>query len=219
MELQNFKGGIYMIKVSSEQFDQLKEKIRFVQLEFSNGFEGIKSDSKFFGTEIGNDVLVVQLWNNDFCTSSFIVPNSCIASCNGRYTLSMNGSHDFSIDAFQNAIPLPAQVVVEHQDDEASIDQRMAAIFASNTDRENKYAIEEDEPAVIEEPVNKPEPLPVQAQPITTKGRQKSEETRKDPEPKTVITRKEPVSQPHKPAPVVRKSEPKVVKEDPFAGW
>ena len=224
-----------MIKMSSEEFNKTKERIKFVPLEFSSGFESIKSDSKFFGTELGQDVLVIQLWNNDFCTSSFVVPNSRIATDGVKYTICPTDRTQDYVNSLDTGVDLSLMPMnhKEESDEEAdaSIDQRMAAIMASNTDHENKYpyepVVEEAEPEVPVEPpttapIHKtPDIVPAHTTaPIITKGRQKPEEEEKKPEPKAVIARKTPDrgipvrNQIYRPA-----TKPTPPAEDPFAGW
>lgn len=210
-----------MIKVSSEDFNKAKERCKFVPLEFHDTFKGIKSDSKFFGMEIGDNVLVVQFWNNDFCTSSFMIPRAHITTDGIKYTIILMDEHVDELRLATDSTDIGSidDYTVEDDKADASIDQRMAAIMASNTDHENKYAVIAEEPKEPEPVVVKEEP--VHTAPIITKGRQKPEESTKIPEPKSVVTRKVPTQESMPRSKPVYKPEPKPVPQadDPFAGW
>ena len=218
-----------MLKVSMDVFEQARKSYDFVELAFGDTIKSVKGDSTFYGAEIsGNRVLVLQMWNNDFCTSSFVVPDAQIvcAEVDGglKYTVAsidvkgMNHVPDFKVlKAKKDDIDgVPAMKMYDDESGDASLDQRMDMIDGNIWDG-----------AATAEPRD---PKPAD-KPIVTKGRQKAEED-KTPPPREVVKsqpkfvpREErvPVSKPYAPEPPrmpkpeYRPAPPPV--EDDFGGW
>jgi len=221
-----------MIKVSKDVFEQARKSYDFVELAFGDTIKMVKGDSVFYGAEIsGNRVLVLQLWNNDFCTSSFVVPDAQIvcAEANGvlQYTIAsidVKGSihePDFKIlnrttnDADGG---VPEMKMYGDEDGDASLDQRMDMIDGSNYNWDGAAAAEPRDP----KPSDKP---------VITKGRQKADETTPPPrevvkpQPKIVPREeKKPAPKQYVPEPPripkpQFKPAPPPIEDDPFGGW
>ena len=192
-----------MRKVAHDEFIGLYNAMHWYEVVIS----GLSRGSKYFATEVGDDVMVLQEWNNDFCTSTFVIPNAEIITDGEKYTVSKRGVE-----------PVMEVAQTEEVQEEISLTDRFAAISRSVEDAG------EPEEVAVEQPVEKPQPKPIpKTEPIITKGRQKVEDEKparreevvaapKKQQPKfaPIDPEKRPV---HKPAP---KPEPPV---DDFAGW
>ena len=200
-----------MIKVSADEFAKQLSNWKFVPIMFGSGVN--LGNSRFFGMEVGNDVIVLQEWNSDFCTASFKIPNAYLVECNGQYTIrTERGEGDW--------LPIQEEPVMEDESGEASLEQRFASIEAAAKDADLVVLPE----PIKEEP--KPEPVKQMDKPVITKGRQKPEEVKKDPVPQTIVKKEETplAAKPVKPTPkpVVKAPKPAVNKptdNDDFGDW
>lgn len=188
-----------MIEIPQGKFEDLVNGMTFVELEFSPKSKTQWSDSKFYGLEIGNNVMVIQKWNEDFCTASFKIPDAQIVSCNGKYTI-MPSNYDTEIPQtkleLRSADMLSEPVIESPVDQDPSIEERFAAIEGSVSDAgptlsKQIYDDPRDDRAdiVLEAAKDSVQiSIPTVEQPIMAKGRAKPEET-KTPAPQTVVKR------------------------------
>ena len=201
-----------MIKVSKDVFEQARKSYDFVELAFGDTIKMVKGDSVFYGAEIsGNRVLVMQLWNNDFCTSSFVVPDAQIVCAEVNGVLQYTIAHDSDGG-------VPEMKMYGDEDGDASLDQRMDMIDGSNYNWDGAVSAEPRDP----KPSDKP---------VITKGRQKADETTPPqrevvkPQPKIVPREeKKPTPKPYtsEPPRIPKpqfKPAPPPIEDDPFGGW
>ena len=112
---------------------------RMVELDFKVSLD---DHVKIYGAEIGNDVLMVTLYNDDISSSVAVVPNHELIECGGRYMLAPRDANvkipepvmeekltkDLSKDEFEQEIDnFPRNT-------KSIEDVRMAAIEASDKD-------------------------------------------------------------------------------------
>ena len=231
-----------MYSVNENTFKQARAKLKVYELEFGEGFNPLKGDSKFFGMEIDDGVMVLQLWNNDFCTSSFVIPNAQIIGCNGKYTVASSESVDKVMRETADLSDIPPIDEPSSEEDEEDIMAiRMRTIQSAVTNDFNIQApvksapepretiIEAAKEAVqvrLPEVGPYPKAVPTQpgpssnGKPIVTRGKQKPEENESEVPQREIVksTPKQPVQQTYKPAPQAPKPEPKPEKPS-FGNW
>lgn len=210
-----------MLKVSPRNFELCKSRIKFYKLELEMPV-ATKADTEFYGCEVGKDVQIVQLWNNDFCTASFVLNDAIIVECNGKYTV-----------VSSNESILDDDLKTEEFNTEASLEDRFAAIDASDADDTivirdiPNHQIKQDFAETIIEAAkdNVQVAISTSDRPIMAKGRQKPEET-VTPAPAKIITHPAPPIVPReyeKPKPVNWEASRKVSQpapaNDDFGGW
>ena len=181
-----------MVEVPKGKFNAIVDQMKFVELEFHQGSKALWGPSKFYGAELGdNSVLVLQQWNNDFCTSSFRIPNASIVSCNGKYAVLINGM-DMEV---QNKEVVLEENTYESETGEASLDERFAAIEGSNSNEGpalSKSFYDDDVTSNAETVLeaakeNVQVSIPTGERPVMAKGRAKPEETQKAPAPQKIV--------------------------------
>ena len=86
-----------MKNVNAQEFSRLSRIMKFIELEFDVSITK-SNDMKFFGTEIGPDVLLVGVYNCDICSMMQIIRNACICKCEDKYVLQYLNSSDTGND-------------------------------------------------------------------------------------------------------------------------
>jgi len=74
-----------MKKVSQKVFDGVRQLYRMVELDFETN--GMEDRVKMYGAEVGKDVLIASLYNDDISTSMSVIPNHEIVECDGKYMI------------------------------------------------------------------------------------------------------------------------------------
>ena len=231
-----------MYTVDESTFNQAKDQLKLYELEFGEGIKAVRGDSKFFGMEVGNSVMILQLWNNDFCTASFQIPDAHIICCNGKYTVV---SSDTVIAEPNSEFRDPLNPYIASKDnrdtvllkDTADLSNEEPIGEASIEDRlSNIYAADADDDIEIKAPIN-PAPKPRETileaakdavqvkmpneKPVITRGKQKPEEVKDEPQREVVKRNKPEYQKPveSKPRPVY-KPEPEPEKPvSAFGNW
>ena len=203
-----------MIKVSKDQFDKYVKKVTWYPLTMS--FPTMKEKTDFYGAEIGDDVMVVQYWNNDFCTSSFQIKDAQIVFCDGKYTVAakiidvnlpeihIDKDNDVNHDPnyVYDEMGTPVMENIEPPKDEDIMSARLAAIDASDADDTFRISTPvqqvDEKPTILEEiksvTANKASILDDdKPAPVVTRGREKT--TAEPPKP---VTKKVVVNRPPK---------------------
>lgn len=128
-----------MRKVSQKTFDGVKQMYRMVELDFKVSLD---DRVKIYGAEIGNDVLMVTLYNDDISSAATVVPNHELIECDGKY---MVAPRDASIKIPEPVMEEKLTKDLSKDEFEQEIDNfprntksiedvRMAAIEASDKD-------------------------------------------------------------------------------------
>ena len=178
-----------MKNISEKEFMTLKKTHQFYKLEMEFDVP-LKEELQFFGTEIGNDVLVVTIFNADICSSFHKVKNAEIGQWNGKYVVIEKEASEVSMPPKSEVIETPS--IKNSLDD--LIDEAIGGAVADTTIKVSvvptpttpsdvkeepklveKQVVEkpiEKTEVVEEKKVQKPQEAQVTGSPMITKGKQ-----------------------------------------------
>ena len=213
-----------MKNISEKEFMTLKKTHQFYKLEMEFDVP-LKEELQFFGTEIGNDVLVVTIFNADICSSFHKVKNAEIGQWNGKYVVIEKEASEVSMPPKSEVIETPS--IKNSLDD--LIDEAIGGAVADTTIKVSvvppttpsdakeeskpaekpveKQVVEKTEVVVEEKKVQKPQEAQITGSPVITKG--KLPETKPADKKQSVINFKLNEPAPKKPVekPVEKKQE------------
>ncbi|MDY5647009.1 MAG: hypothetical protein SPF22_08415 [Candidatus Onthovivens sp.] len=175
-----------MKNISEKEFMTLKKTHQFYKLEMEFDVP-LKEELQFFGTEIGNDVLVVTIFNADICSSFHKVKNAEIGQWNGKYVVIEKEASEVSMPPKSEVIETPS--IKNSLDD--LIDEAIGGAVADTTIKVSvvppttpsdakeeakqsveKQVVEKTEVVVEEKKQQKAQEAQVTGSPIITKGKQ-----------------------------------------------
>lgn len=175
-----------MKNISEKEFMGLKKTHHFYKLEMEFNVP-LKEELQFFGTEIGNDVLVITVFNADICTSIHKVENAEIGHCNGKFIVIEKDASQVSVSPSEVEVIENTSSKKDNLDD--LIDEAIGGAVADTTIKVSAVppttpsnAKEEAKPVekqvveksavVAEEKKVQPQEVKVTGSPIITKGKQ-----------------------------------------------
>ena len=226
-----------MRTVDDKTYAQVRSGFKTYELDLGDAIKTIKGDSKFFGMEIGDSVMVLQMWNNDFCTASFRIPNSHIIGYNGKYTVvSNNLAIKEEMERVRETADLldvpsvPSMTEPDPQKDktgEASIEARLKNIGSAVTNDFNIKAPVKPMPKPRETIIEAAKEvvqvnIPTNDKPVITRGKQKPEESKSETPQREIVRRDRPQQpmQTYKPAPQSKpEQEPEPKPVSSFGNW
>ena len=207
-----------MKQVSKDVFEGFRELYKFLPLNFAIPVDGA---TKFYGCEIGDKVLIINIFNGDISTSSMVLDNhEIITTGDGKFIVAPRGikvsnateklTKDISDEEFEKELdnfPKKTQTLEEAKlaaIAAADSDNSIQLKFNGNVDEQQDDGNEDDDDVskYIDSLINGKTPKAAQP-PIITKGEKKAA-----PKPVVKPTPK-PQSKPQQPA-----EEPKK-----FGGW
>lgn len=175
-----------MKNISEKEFMGLKKTHHFYKLEMEFNVP-LKEELQFFGTEIGNDVLVITVFNADICTSIHKVENAEIGHCNGKFIVIEKDASQVSVSPSEVEVIENASGKKDNLDD--LIDEAIGGAVADTTIKVSvvppttpsdakeepkpvEKQVEKTEAVVAEEKKVQPQEVKVTGSPIITKGKQ-----------------------------------------------
>lgn len=167
----------------------LKKTHHFYKLEMEFNVP-LKEELQFFGTEIGNDVLVITVFNADICTSIHKVENAEIGHCNGKFIVIEKDASQVSVSPSEVEVIENASSKKDNLDD--LIDEAIGGAVADTTIKVSVVPSpapapgnEKEEPKLVEKQVvekaeavteekkqQKAQEVQVTTSPMITKGKQ-----------------------------------------------
>ena len=119
-----------MKNISEKEFMGLKKTHHFYKLEMEFNVP-LKEELQFFGTEIGNYVLVITVFNADICTSIHKVENAEIGHCNGKFIVIEKDASQVSVSPSEVEVIENASSKKDNLDD--LIDEAIGGAVADTT--------------------------------------------------------------------------------------
>ena len=177
-----------MKNISEKEFQGLKKTHHFYKLEMEFNVP-LKEELQFFGTEIGNDVLVITVFNADICTSIHKVENAEIGHCNGKFIVIEKDASQVSASPSEVEVIENASIKKDNLDD--LIDEAIGGAVADTTIKVSvvppttpsdakeeakqpveKQVVEKAEAVTEEKKQQKAQEVQVTGSPVITKGKQ-----------------------------------------------
>ena len=136
-----------METISKKEFDRLSQMIDFVELEFN--LSNTKSnDVKFYGSELGRDVLLIAVYNCDICTSVQLIKETHICKFEDKYILRSNIYKDIDNDPIfyrEDVIDFPntenIKVTPVSTDEDNILNDQLASIDNDDPKPNNTFSI------------------------------------------------------------------------------
>ena len=172
-----------MKNISEKEFESLKKTHHFFKLEM--GFNvPLKEELQFFGTEIGDDVLIVTIFNADICTSIYKVQNAEIGQYDGKFVVIEREASEISMSphtGVTNSIKNSLDDLIDEAIGGAVADTTIKVSVetppqtpgdAKEEPKSVEKQVEKTEAVVAEEKKVQPQEVKVTGSPIITKGKQ-----------------------------------------------
>lgn len=179
-----------MKQVSKDVFEGFRELYKFLPLNFAIPVDGA---TKFYGCEIGDKVLIINIFNGDISTSSMVLDNhEIITAGDGKFIVAPRGikvsnateklTKDISDEEFEKELdnfPKKTQTLEEAKlaaIAAADSDNSIQLKFNGNVDEQQDDGNEDDDDVskYIDSLINGKTPKAAQQPPIITKGEKKA---------------------------------------------